>query len=139
MTSGAAARGGIPPGLSVVVALLPKCGLCAAAHASVLGAIGIGGAGRSAWTRGVAATAVLLAVGMMGWGAESRRGWAPFALGCAGAVLVLAGMIHAHPATHAAGPPAHSTTWMGIVAMLAASLWNAWPRRAAAVCPAPHC
>lgn len=139
------ARGGVPSGLSVALALLPKCPLCAAAHASVLGGLGLGGAGTAAWMRGVAAAAVVLAVALLAWRAGTRRGYGPFALGCAGAVLVLADVFHLHPgpaahADHAAASHSHWMLWMGIAAMVAASLWNAWPRRRVAGCPsAAHC
>lgn len=139
------ARGGVPSGLSIVLALLPKCPLCAAAHASVLGSLGLGGAGTAVWMRGVAAAAVVLAVALLGWRAGTRRGYAPFGLGCAGAGLVLADVFHLHPgsaahALHAAAEHSHWMLWIGIAAMVAASLWNAWPRRRPVGCPsAAHC
>jgi hypothetical protein len=136
-------RGGVPSGLSIALALLPKCPLCIAAHASVVG--GTLGAGTAGWMRGVAAGAVLLAVAMLAIGARSRRGYGPFGLGCAGAALVLMDVFHLHPGgdghahAHAASAShSHWMLWMGIAAMVSASVWNAWPRRAAPACHAAH-
>ncbi len=140
-------RGGVPSGLSVALALLPKCPLCVAAHVSVVGGAGLGGAGTGTggWMRGMAVAAVLLAVALLGWRAGTRRGYGPFALGCVGAVLVLADVFHVHPgaeahAHHAAAGHSPWMLWMGVAAMVAASAWNAWPRRGRPVCHATaHC
>lgn len=137
-------RGGVPSGLSIALALLPKCPLCIMAHASVVGGAGLG-AGTAAWMRVVAAGAMVLAVALLAWRAGTRRGYGPFALGCVGAVLVLADVFHLHPgagahAHHAAAAHSHGMLWMGIAVMVSASVWNAWPRRAAPAChAAAHC
>ena len=125
-------------GMPLLLALLPKCPLCVATHAAVLGGLGLGGTAGAAWMRGIAVLAVLAAVALLGWRAGRRRGYLPLALGCTGAVLVLMEIVHAHSAAHHA-PATHShwMPWFGIGAMAAASVWNAWPRPAAA-CPAGH-
>jgi hypothetical protein len=141
---GQVVRGGVPSGLSIALALLPKCPLCVMAHASVVGGAGLG-AGTAAWMRVVAAGAMVLAVAMLCLGAGSRRGYGPFALGCVGAGLALADVFHLHPgdgahAQHAAAGHSPWMLWTGIAVMVSASVWNAWPRRAAAACHATaHC
>jgi hypothetical protein len=127
-------------GLPLLLALLPKCPLCVATHAAVLGGLGLGGAAGAAWMRGIAAAAVVTAVALLGWRAGRRRGYLPFALGCAGAALVLAEVSHAHPVQHAPAAHSHWMLWAGIATLVAASLWNAWPRRRSAACTAAaHC
>lgn len=146
LSSAPAAAGRAPSiGLSVLVAVLPKCPICVAANATVLGSLGLAEAASAPWMRGLAAAAVVAAVGLLGWRAERRRGYRPFALGCAGGVLVLAELMHRHDPVraHHAAPHPQWPVWTGIALLVAASLWNAWPRRARA-CPsaehaAAHC
>lgn len=118
-------------GLPVLVAVLPKCPVCVAANATLLGSLGMAEVAAAPWMRGAAAAAVVVAVGLLGWRAERRRGYRPFALGCAGGVLVLAELMHRHAPAHAhhAAPHAQWPVWIGIALLAAASLWNAWPRR----------
>jgi mercuric ion transport protein len=117
-------------GLSLLVAVLPKCPVCVAAHATVLGSLGLAEAAAAPWVRGFGALAVAAAVGLLAWRAELRRGYRPFALGCVGGALVLAELLHRHPA-HAHHPVPHAQwpVWAGIAILAAASLWNSWPRR----------
>ena len=119
-------------GLSMLVALLPKCPICVAANATLLGSLGMAEAASSPWMRGLAAGAAVLAVGLLGWRAEGRRGYRPFALGCVGGALILAELMHRHAPAHAhhAAPHAQWPVWLGIALLATASLWNAWPRRA---------
>ena len=130
--------------VSVLVAVLPKCPLCAAAHTALLGSMGLGGVASAPWMRWLAAALVVLAVGLLARGAHRRRGYGPFALGCAGGLVVIAELFHRHApehAHHAAAAHPQWPVWMGIGALVAASLWNAWPRRASA-CPSTeprHC
>jgi ABC-type Fe3+ transport system permease subunit len=64
---------------------------------------------------------LLLAVVALAWGARRRRGYAPLVLGSAGAAIVLVAgfVIISVPGTN-----------LGIGVLIAASLWNSWPRRA---------
>jgi mercuric ion transport protein len=58
------------------------------------------------------------------WGDRRRHGMvAPFGLGAAGSVALVAGVIFVH------GPPARLLIDGGAVALVAATLWNIWARR----------
>jgi mercuric ion transport protein len=121
----------------LVVALLPKCPVCIAAHGAVLGSAGLGGAASGPWMRWVALGFLGAALWMLARGARERRGYRPFALGCAAAGPIVAELFHKHaPAAghahhHAAAPEPHSQVilWTGVALLVAASLWNAWPRK----------
>jgi len=124
-------------GPPAAAALLPKCGSCLMAHAGVLGALGVGRLADAAWLRPAVAVSLLLALALLFHGAPARWGYRPFALGCAAAALLAAELFHRHAPAHAHGaadPAAHPqlAVWSGVALLMAASLWNAWPRRA---CP----
>jgi hypothetical protein len=120
------ARAVVVPFLAV---LLPKCPLCLTTHAAVLGAVGAGAMwARVATSAGLAVVLVLLAAG-----ARRRRGYGPLALALVAAGVLGAELVHAHPAHHhGAGHGAVSLA--GTALLVAASLWNAWPRRHPAAC-----
>jgi hypothetical protein len=135
-------------GLSLVVAVLPKCSLCLMAHATLLGALGVA-AVPQAWPRPVVAVSLAAALGLLAYRAPLRRGYAPFAVACVGALLLLPELTHTHAmpagahAMHAAAEGAHHplATWAGIAVLMAASVWNAWPsarRNASAQEPCGH-
>lgn len=69
------------------------------------------------------AAALLVAVAALGFRAARRWGYRPFLLGLLAAVLVIVGKF------------ALASDWMtygGIVLLVAASIWNSWPKRSRA-------
>ncbi len=118
------------PGIGA--ALLPAgiCPVCWPAYAGVLGALGIGFLLSSEYLLPITAIFLLIAVGALGFKARTRRGFGPLAVGLAGAVLILLGkFVFAF----------NAAMYGGIVVLITASLWNAWPRKAAKIggaCPA---
>ena len=65
---------------------------------------------------------LVVAVGSLAYRSRRRRGYWPFVLGLAAAVLLLAGkfMLESNPVMYVSA---------GL--LFAASIWNAWPRRTA--------
>lgn len=123
---------------SVLVAILPKCPVCLAAHATVLGALGVVGPGAAAWVRPGVIVALAAALALLGFRARRRRGYGPLALGAAAAALIVAAAFHPHAggamAQHgmsADDPHASVAAWAGAALLMAASLWNAFPARTA--------
>ncbi|HEX8432412.1 MAG TPA: hypothetical protein VF625_14070 [Longimicrobium sp.] len=118
------ARSAVVPLLAVLV---PKCPLCLTAHAAVLGTVGAGAVwAKVATVGGLAAVLVLLGVG-----ARGRRGYGPLMLAVVAAAVLGAELLHAHPAHDHAGHGHGALSMAGTALLVAASLWNAWPRRAA--------
>lgn len=80
------------------------------------------------------------------WGVRGAEGvphpgprYGPLLLAAGGAALLVAEALHAHPAAEHAhgGATAHvPAEWAGVVLVIAASAWNAWPRRRG---PRPAC
>jgi hypothetical protein len=115
---------------AVGVALLPKvaCPACWPAYAGLLSSVGLGflleGPTLFALTS-VFLAAALLALGLR---ARQRHGYAPLAVGAVAAAMLLAGKF-----AFGSDP----ALYLGVALLVAASLWNSWPRRRReAECPA---
>ena len=107
----------------VGVSLLPKltCPFCWPAYAGLLSPVGLGFLISARYLLPVTAAFLLIAVGALGFRANRRHGYGPFAFGLLAAVGVLVRKFwwESNPAMY------------GAVAVLAiASLWNAGPQRA---------
>jgi len=64
-----------------------------------------------------------VAVGILGCKARERQGYLPLIIGMAGAVAIVAGKFYLEK------------DWIGyagVALLVAASIWNAWPRKGAA-------
>ena len=105
-------------------ALLPKlaCPACWPAYAGLLGSLGLGALIEARWLLPLTASFLVIAVGALAFRAGRRRGYAPFGLGLVASAVVLGGKF----AIDSAG-----ATYAGIALLVGASLWNAWPRKAA--------
>jgi len=133
-SSGSAGRGGgwrsiaaVLPGVGV--ALLPKlaCPLCWPAYAGILSAAGLGFLMEEAWLLPISAVLLAAALGALAWRARRRRGYGPALAGLVASVMILLGKF-------ALGSDA--VLYAGIAGLVAASVWNAWPRRPTAACSA---
>lgn len=69
---------------------------------------------------------LLLALAALGFRANRRRGYGPFAVGILAAVLMLAGKFVLD---------SDIAVYRGIASLIGASLWNSWPKKS--VPPAP--
>ena len=107
---------------SVGISLLPKlaCPACWPAYGGLLTSVGLGFLISVAYLLPLTVAFLVLALGAMVFGAKERHGYGPFLLGIASAGGVLLGKFvwESNP------------TMYGAVGLLvAASLWNTWPRR----------
>ena len=59
---------------------------------------------------------------MLGYRARQRRGFCPFFLGTLGAIAIVAGKFYMDN---------DFTGYAGVALLVAASVWNAWPRKGA--------
>ncbi len=115
---------------AVGVALLPKvaCPACWPAYAGLLSSLSLPLLTETTYLLPLTALFLVLAVGSLGFRAKRRWGLAPFALGVLAASLVMVGkfVFDFEPALYG-----------GIAILIAASVWNSWPRTKAIgdLCP----
>jgi mercuric ion transport protein len=118
-------RSGLAAPLPTIgAALLPKlaCPACWPAYAGLLSAMGLGFVDYTPWL--LPATLLFLIVTLVALARRPRRGYAPLVLGVLAGALVVAGKF---------GFDSDSVTYTGVLLLVAASAWNAWPIRACAI------
>src|SRR5438445_253018 len=115
----------------IVASLLPSltCPLCWPAYAGVLSALGVWFVGTTSYLLPLTATFLAIAVGALTFGARRHGRHGPLALGLVGSAIVLLGKFVLD---------ATAATLGGVGMLVAASVWNVWPRRAT-VLPCPAC
>ena len=114
----------------VGVSLLPKliCPACWPAYAGLLSSVGLGFLVSTAYLLPLTVAFLALALAALAFRARRRRGHGPFLLGTAAAFGILSGKF------------LWGTNYIlypAVALLVAASLWNSWPRhtRQAAMCP----
>lgn len=105
-----------------IFALLPVgvCPLCLPAYAGLLGSIGLGFVVEGSYVLPVLILLLLLALFALGFRAKSRRGYGPLFVGILGACTILLGKFYYIWST---------LTYIGVVVLIVASIWNGSPRR----------
>jgi mercuric ion transport protein len=113
----------------IALAFLPKiaCPACWPAYAGVLTSIGLGFLLDVRWLFPLTVAFLLVALVALGFRARRRRGLGPFFIGLGASAIVLVGKFEfeSDPAMYA-----------GLGLLVAASIWNTWPRRATPACSA---
>lgn len=122
------ARTGLLSNLAVVpgtlAAFLPalSCPGCWPVYAGLLSSMGIGFLWQGPYLLPITVSLLAIALAALGYGAGHRRGYGPLVLGSTGSVTMLFAKFLFH------------LPWVANVAagsILAASLWNAWPKKMA--------
>ncbi len=115
------------PGIGV--SALPKlmCPACWPAYAGIVSALGLGFLISEKYLLPLTAGFLAVTAVALGFRASRRHGHGPLGLGVVAAAVILAGKFY-FDVTQA--------TYAGVGLLVAASLWNSWPRRAAV---APSC
>jgi len=114
----------------IAFAFLPKlaCPACWPAYAGLLSSVGLGFLLNETYLLPLTAAFLMLTVGALAFRARTRRAYGPFVLGLGAAVGVLAGKFSFG---------SDAAMYGGVAALVAASIWNAWPLRGKdAACPA---
>lgn len=114
---------------AICLALLPKltCAACWPAYAGLLSAFGIGFFDYTPYLLPLTAVFLALTLAALGYRARDRRGFAPLALGAFAATIVLIGKFQLD---------SDAALYAGVSLLVAASLWNAWPKAVRGSCPA---
>ena len=95
--------------------------------AGVLTSLGLGVLLDVRWLFHLTAVFLLLAVVALGLRAQRRRGFGPFFVGLCASAIVLGGKF---------GFESDVAMYAGLGLLVAASIWNTWPRHATPACPA---
>lgn len=114
------------PGILVSALPFGGCPACWPVYAGILSALGVSFLLSSAYLLPLTAFFLLIAVAALALRARHRRGYGPLSLAVAASALVLLGKfaVASQPVSYA-----------GVGILIFASLWNAWPQRAAVHCP----
>lgn len=117
---------------AVGVALLPKlaCPACWPAYAGLLSSLGIGFFDYTPYLLPLTAVFLLIAVAALAYRARQRRGYKPFLMGLLAGAILLIGKFYFD---------SDAAMYTGLSLLVAASLWNTWPRSQSAGVPCPAC
>jgi len=115
---------------ALALALLPKCPFCFLAYFGLLGFAGVGSAIYAAWLLPSSLAFLALAVGALAFRASRRHGYGPFFIGLTAAIMILFSKFYL---LHELG------IYSGMAFLLAASLWNSWPKKQQANKPRCDC
>jgi hypothetical protein len=112
---------------AVGVALLPKltCAACWPAYPALLSLLGVGFIDYTPYLLPLTVAALALTLALLAYRASNRRGYGPFVLGAASAIVMLVGKFTLD---------SDSALYAGISLLVTASIWNAWPRAAGGSC-----
>ena len=113
------------PGIGV--SLLPKliCPMCWPAYAGIVSALGLGFLISTKYLLPLTFIFLALTTAALGFRASQRRGYGPLLLGVIAAAMILAGKFYFEVT---------QPVYPGVGLLIAASIWNGWPRRAIPAC-----
>jgi hypothetical protein len=114
---------------AIGVAALPKltCPACWPAYAGLMSALGFGFIDYTPYLMPLMLGFLAVTLATLAWRAGARRGYGPLWLGLASSGIVLTGKFVFD---------SEGAIWAGIALLVAASLWNSWPRQTASKYPA---
>ena len=119
----------VVPGIGV--SLLPKlmCPLCWPAYAGAVSALGLGFLISTKYLLPLTVAFLTVTAAALGFRASQRRGYGPLWLGLASSAVILIAKFYFD---------VPQAVYAGVGLLIAASVWNSWPRRAVLtpVCPA---
>ncbi len=121
----------IIPGIGASLLPVGLCPACWPAYAGLLSSLGFGFLLKTAYLLPMTILFLVMAVAALAYKAKTSRGYGPFVLGLASSAIVLTGKFIFE---------SDITMYGGIAILIAASLWNAWPKKNAGgrndACPA---
>lgn len=119
------------PGIGASLLPAGVCPACWPAYAGLLGSLGLGFLLETAYLLPLTGLFLVIAVAALAHRARARRGYGPFLLGLGASAVVLLGKFLSG---------SDAAMYGGVVLLVAASTWNAWPRKTAGrggdACPA---
>ncbi len=110
------------PGIGASLLPVGLCPACWPAYAGLLSSLGLGFLLKTSYLLPLTVLFVLIALGALAFRAKTRRGYGPFVIGLLASGIVLGGKF-------ALGLDV--AMYGGVALLVVASVWNAWPRKAA--------
>lgn len=109
-------------GPAVTIAFLPKlvCPACWPAYAAMVSSLGLSFLLQSDYLFALTLLALALVLGLLAWRAPARQGYGPLLLGLASSIVLVIGKFFYQN---------NIAAYMGAGLLLAACLWNSWPRQ----------
>ncbi len=118
------------PGAGAAMLPVAVCPACLPVYAGLLSAVGLSFLLQGRYLLPLMAVLLAAALAGLGYRAQRRRGYGPLALGTAAVGVILADkFLWALPLV----------VYGGVGLLLAASLWNAWPRKTSTQTACPSC
>ena len=111
------------PGIGATLLPAVTCPACWPAYAGLMGSLGLGFVDYTPWLMPVTVVFLTIALAALAWQGYRRRDYRPFGLGASGAAILVIGKFQMD---------SEVALYSGITLIIAASVWNAWPRK---VCP----
>lgn len=110
---------------AIGAALLPKltCPVCWPAYAAVLSALGVGFVDYTPYLMPLTLAFLAITLAILAW--RPRYGYRPFVLGILASLMVLVGKFSFD---------SDFAVYLGIALLVAASMWNAWPKKKVLSC-----
>lgn len=117
---------------TVGAAFLPKlaCPACWPAYVGLFSSLGISFFDYTPFLLPLTAVFLLIAVAALAYRARQRRGYKPFLMGLLAGTILLIGKFHFD---------SDAAMYTGLSLLVAASLWNTWPRSQSADASCPAC
>jgi len=113
---------GVLPGIGASLLPVGLCPVCWPAYAGVLGALGLGALLESRYLLPLTALLLVIALASLAFRARRRRGYGPLVLGMLASAIVIIGKFVL---------VLYAAAYAGAILLVAASVWNVWPRHAA--------
>ena len=120
----------VVPGIGASVLPVGVCPACWPAYAGLLSTLGLGFLLETRYLIPITAVLLVAALFSLGYRARSRHGYGPLALGALGTTVALGGKFLVL---------SNTALYSGLVVLVAASVWNSWPRAATKSGPCPAC
>lgn len=117
-----ALRRGLPALPGIGASLLPKltCPVCWPAYAGLLSSVGLGFLMSARYLFAFMTGLLLMSVGALAFRASERHGYGPSVFGLVASAIVLLGKFSLE---------SRVTVYTGLGLLIAASIWNSWPRQ----------
>ena len=112
----------VVPGMGAALLPVGICPACWPAYAGFLSSLGLGFLLETTYLLPLTGALFLIALANLAYRARSRHGYGPFGLGVIATTLALVGKF---------AMASDFLLYLGLALLVAASLWHAWPRRAA--------